>query len=152
MKYWYDTEFIEDGRVIDLISIGIVAEDGREYYAESAEFDATRANLFVQQSVFPHLYHPSLRLPRKKIAEQVFDFLDFRHGVELWGWYCAYDHVALAQLWGPMIKMPQHIPWFTHEIEQLRNGRPEPDRIAPREHNALQDAHWHKQLYEHYVE
>jgi hypothetical protein len=29
MKYYYDTEFIEDGRTIDLISIGIVAEDGR---------------------------------------------------------------------------------------------------------------------------
>lgn len=33
MRYWYDTEFLEDGRTIDLISIGIVAEDGREYYA-----------------------------------------------------------------------------------------------------------------------
>lgn len=48
MKYFIDTEFIEDftnplfGRprhYIDLISIGIVAEDGREYYAVSNEFD-----------------------------------------------------------------------------------------------------------------
>jgi hypothetical protein len=30
MRYWLDTEFIEDGKTIDLISIGIVAEDGRE--------------------------------------------------------------------------------------------------------------------------
>jgi hypothetical protein len=29
MKYFYGTEFIEDGKTIDLISIGIVAEDGR---------------------------------------------------------------------------------------------------------------------------
>lgn len=33
MKYFLDTEFHEDGKTIDLISIGIVAEDGREYYA-----------------------------------------------------------------------------------------------------------------------
>ena len=33
MRYFYDTEFLEDGETIDLISIGIVAEDGREYYA-----------------------------------------------------------------------------------------------------------------------
>src|SRR4051812_11038169 len=33
MKYFYDTEFLEDGQTIELISIGIVAEDGREYYA-----------------------------------------------------------------------------------------------------------------------
>lgn len=39
MKYFFDTEFIEDGRTIDLVSIGIVCEDGREYYAVSAEAD-----------------------------------------------------------------------------------------------------------------
>lgn len=48
MKYFIDTEFIEDftrpwiGKArhyIDLISIAIVAEDGREYYAVSNEFD-----------------------------------------------------------------------------------------------------------------
>ncbi len=40
MRYWYDTEFIEDGKTIDLISIGIVAEDGRELYLQSVEFDS----------------------------------------------------------------------------------------------------------------
>ena len=42
MKYWYDTEFIETGakNPIDLISIGMVAEDGREYYAISTELNA----------------------------------------------------------------------------------------------------------------
>ncbi len=30
MRYFLDTEFYEDGKTIDLISIGIVAEDGRE--------------------------------------------------------------------------------------------------------------------------
>ncbi len=32
MKYFYDTEFIEDGRSIRLLSIGVVCEDGREFY------------------------------------------------------------------------------------------------------------------------
>ena len=39
MKIFYDTEFIEDGRSIDLISIGLVADDGREYYAVCSEVD-----------------------------------------------------------------------------------------------------------------
>ena len=30
MRYFYDTEFIEDGTTIELVSIGVVAEDGRE--------------------------------------------------------------------------------------------------------------------------
>ena len=41
MRYFYDTEFIENGRTIELISIGVVAEDGREFYAISTEFDAS---------------------------------------------------------------------------------------------------------------
>ncbi len=36
MKYWLDTEFIERPYSIDLISVGLVAEDGREFYAESS--------------------------------------------------------------------------------------------------------------------
>ena len=39
--YFYDCEFIEDGRTIDLVSIGVVDEDGREFYAVSTEFDDT---------------------------------------------------------------------------------------------------------------
>lgn len=37
MRFWYDTEFLEDGKTIELISIGFVAEDGREYYAVNEE-------------------------------------------------------------------------------------------------------------------
>jgi len=37
MRYFYDTEFIEDGRTICLISIGIVAADGREYQETVSE-------------------------------------------------------------------------------------------------------------------
>ncbi len=31
-RYFYDCEFLENGNTIELISIGIVADDGREYY------------------------------------------------------------------------------------------------------------------------
>lgn len=51
MKYFIDTEFIEGTQksifnnkpTIDLISIGIVAEDGREYYAISKDFNLKEA-------------------------------------------------------------------------------------------------------------
>lgn len=39
MKYFIDTEFIEEPGLIELISIGIVAEDGQEFYAISKEFN-----------------------------------------------------------------------------------------------------------------
>jgi len=40
VRFFYDTEFIDNGRTIELISIGVVSEDGREYYAISTEFPA----------------------------------------------------------------------------------------------------------------
>lgn len=43
MKYFFDTEFIEDGKTIELLSIGIVSEDGREFYAESLDADHSKA-------------------------------------------------------------------------------------------------------------
>ena len=50
-RYFYDCEFIEDGRVIDLVSIGVVDEYGREFYAVSTEFDATAAVPWVRRNV-----------------------------------------------------------------------------------------------------
>lgn len=55
MKYFLDTEFIEDGRTIDLISIGIVCEDGRKYYAINKDCDFSKASQWVKENVLVHL-------------------------------------------------------------------------------------------------
>jgi hypothetical protein len=84
MKYWLDTEFIEDGETIDLISIGIVAEDGREYYAINLDCDLSKASKFVKENVIPklppkpvNLADPSVSPWKKKrlIQAEVADFL-----------------------------------------------------------------------------
>lgn len=43
MKYFIDTEFIEKPNTIELISIGIKCEDGREFYAISKDFNLKKA-------------------------------------------------------------------------------------------------------------
>jgi 3' exoribonuclease, RNase T-like len=55
VKYWIDTEFIEGPYTIDLISIGVVAEDGREFYAESNEVDWSKASRWTLLNVRPQL-------------------------------------------------------------------------------------------------
>ena len=59
MRYFYDTEFIDNGRIIDLISIGVVADDGREFYAISTEFDPESAGRWVRTHVLPKLPSPA---------------------------------------------------------------------------------------------
>ena len=51
MKYWIDTEFIAKPFTLDLVSIGLVAEDGREFYAESSEVDWSKASPWMLKNV-----------------------------------------------------------------------------------------------------
>lgn len=60
MRYWYDTEFLEDGERIWPISIGVVSEDDREYYAVNAElglrtFDSGSPDLHYRVTKNPWL-------------------------------------------------------------------------------------------------
>lgn len=51
MKYFLDCEFIEDGKTIDLISIGLVSADGREFYAVNRECNFQNASDWVWRNV-----------------------------------------------------------------------------------------------------
>ncbi|MFD4368833.1 polyadenylate-specific 3'-exoribonuclease AS [Rhodococcus sp. NPDC058521] len=146
MRYFYDCEFIEDGHTIELVSIGVVAEDGREFYAVSTEFDPARAGKWVRKNVIPKLPQPSSPLwkSRARIREDLLTFLIPRPGVvpEMWAWVAAYDHVALCQLWGPMTALPQSMPRFTRELKQFweDNGSPTLPPVPDDAHDALADA------------
>ncbi len=135
MRYFYDTEFIDNGRIIDLISIGVVAEDGREFYAVSTEFDPESAGRWVRTNVLPKLPSPASALwrSRRQIREGLEEFLgvDGDEPIELWAWVGAYDHVALCQLWGPMTESaPADSPF--HQRVTSGVGRPRlPAHAAP---------------------
>ena len=148
-RYFYDCEFIEDGRVIDLVSIGMVDERGREFYAVSTEFDDTHALPWVRRNVLdklPSPGHPAWR-SRERLREDLLAFLveplqdDPSQEIELWAWYAAYDHVVLAQLWGAMPALPREIPRFTKDLRQRWDdlGCPPLPPAAGR-HDALVDA------------
>lgn len=146
LRYFYDCEFVEDGITIDLISIGVVCEDGREYYAVSTEFDPDRAGPWVRRHVLPKLPEPASPLwrSRERIREDLYTFLVPRPTVEpqLWAWVSAYDHVALCQLWGSMVDLPTALPRYTNELRQHWDmaGRPPLPPVPPDAHDALADA------------
>jgi hypothetical protein len=149
-RYFYDCEFIEDGRIVDLVSIGVVDEYGREFYAVSTEFDDSRAVPWVRRNVLDKLPSPGdpVWLSRERIRDGLYEFLlepvrgRPREQLELWAWYASYDHVVLAQLWGRMPALPREIPRFTKDLRQLWDdeGRPPLPEAAERRHDALVDA------------
>lgn len=152
MDYFIDTEFLEDGSTIDLISIAVVASDGREFYYTSSEFDRDRvyADAWLTTNVTPHLPHESEWRTRKEIKEALLYFVDQKP--TFWAWYADYDWVALCQLFGRMIDLPEHFPKMCMDLKQLqkhldmsRNDLPSQDGNV---HDALADARWNKQVYD----
>lgn len=170
MKVTYDTEFIEDGRTIDLISIALIREDGKEYYGivdcgtsrdgvtAPTHIDRACEHTWLRKNVIPSLpidfymgggWHWDLShkdadkvKPRDEIRTDVLRFLMDTPNPSLWAWYAAYDHVALAQLFGRMIDMPVGIPQRTNDIAQEweRLGYPLLPEQPSGNHNALEDA------------
>lgn len=157
----YDTEFLDDGSTIEFISIGIVREDGSEYYAVNADMPTKRVyeHKWLKENVWPHLpiqwngtyptmyldTHSALVKPKWVIANEVREFLLADGQVpELWAYCGAYDHVVLAQLFGPMNALPKGIPFWTHDLNHVLERVPGfvLSEIGEEKHNALVDARW----------
>lgn len=161
MHYWFDTEFMEDGTTIELISIGVVCEDGREFYAESLDADYSHANEWVVENVLPHLWsrqsdkseynHWSRDggtgglMYRADLARELRRWIcQGGTAPEFWAYYGDYDWVVLCQLYGRMIDLPEGWPMFAMDVKQLAVslGDPELPPQESTEHHALADARW----------
>lgn len=154
MRYWFDTEFIEDGKTIDLLSIGIVAEDGREFYAESNECDLSRASPWVRENVIPHLTGKAFTRAWIRAGVQQFvseyPITEGPTKPEFWAYYADYDWVALCQLFGTMMDLPKGWPMYCRDVKQLCDdlGNPTLPKQSTTEHHALADARWTREAWE----
>lgn len=158
-KVFLDTEFVDDGSLIQPLSLALVSETGPEYYAVFADggMNAAAGDEWLRTHVIPHLPvtltagsswawdaghadYPRVS-PRARIAAEVRSFLGGEQEPEIWAYYSPYDAVVLCQLYGPMNALPAEVPMFTRDLMQ------EADRTgtglleqAPPVHHALHDA------------
>lgn len=170
-RYFYDLEFEEDGTTIIPISFGMTSQDGRDLYLVNKKYMQSYIDLEGYEwrghvSVLTNWLCVNVcdHIPQEDVNKFGVDYedwgsiiLDFisdggriksRDDVELWAYFAAYDHVSLAQNWGPMINLPEPIPMYTRDLkaEIVR------DRLIPFkpeiEHHALYDAKWNKRVWE----
>lgn len=166
MRYFLDTEFAEKPNTIKLISIGIVAEDGRQFYAESSDFNPDHANEWVKQNVLPNLWHTqkdksmynawSLNLNKNRGGLMLTSEIgpEIRRWIgddkpEFWGYYADYDWVVFCWLFGSMIDLPKGWPMYCRDLKQLSDDLG--IRLPPNEnsnHVALDDALWIRKSFE----
>jgi hypothetical protein len=171
-RYYLDTEFIDDPitRTIELISIGMVCEDGRELYLVSTEFDVARCDDWLKANVLNQLPeclcegaapmhgghpNPACRWrSRTEIREAVREFIreEPKDQIEIWAYFASYDWICLAQLFGKMIDMPKYFPFFvrdlkTHAIDIGYKGRFKDLLPDTGHHDALCDARWNRDVH-----
>jgi|SRR5690242_729492 len=169
MKIFYDTEFLENGSTIRLISIGMVREDGKGLYRVVYDYSLMKDVFYhdwLKRNVAPslpyemtedgvalnhgHLDYSSVK-SRDQIAQDIKEFVSNTPNPELWAYYSAYDHVALCQLFGRMIDLPTGFPMFTHDLKSrmVQMGSPRVPEQATGLHNAYMDALWNKETSEY---
>lgn len=139
LRYWYDTKFIEHDSIIDLVSIGIICEDGREFYGINWECNFSKATKWDWDNILKYLpFRPidmnssDTKIPwhnRDSLRIAVTRFLGARSGFpedghlsgkwfvpdkephpELWTFYSAHNHVAFCQIFGTTINLPIGFP------------------------------------------
>lgn len=161
MRFFIDTEFLEDGLTIELISIGIVRGDGQEYYAETYAMhhpeigQRIREHEWLMENVVPHLSQTDDVLrTRSDMAKEIRNFTTCHGGdqPEFWANCGAYDWVVLNQQYGSMVDHLRQWPFYCNDIQQYAlhlgiNRRTFPPQESA-EHNALADARWTRDTWE----
>lgn len=161
MRLWFDTEFIDTGDRILLLSIGAISEDGATYYAEPHDTPIAQASDWVHANVLPLMARFDERRyrrradspikPRPQIAEDLIEFAG--PYPEWWAYVDEYDWVLLSQLFGCLTERPATWPFRARDVREIFDlsgmaGEPE-DWVSPpmNIHHALSDAKWDRKLW-----
>lgn len=163
MKIFFDTEFHEYKKkgidTIELISIGMVDENGNQLYLISNEFDIKAAwnNPWLRDNVCKTLHSSIVDLKtfkayiakeginRKEMQKLILDFCGDKP--EFWAYYASYDWVVFAWIFGRMIDLPEGYPMYPMDLQQVIHTfgidkKALKEGIPPSNHNALDDAKW----------
>lgn len=155
MKIFFDTEFTGLHQKTTLISIGMVAEDGRELYCELCDYDESQIDNWLRVNVIANLYQTN-RINTESLAKAIEGFIEPYESVEMWSDCLAYDWVLFNQIWGHAFNIPKkinYIPFDICTLFKIRSINPDINReefsgIKGEKHNALHDAKVIKKCYE----
>ena len=179
MKYFIDTEFIEGFKkpikwlptignfnkpyhFIQLISIGIICEDGREYYAISNEYNYHDASEWVKSNVIAPIYRNQISafkqqfmdistfhryIPSSKSNSQIANDAilfcggyvgevnsTFRALPEFYAYFADYDWVVFCSLFGTMMDLPKWFPMYCRDLKQMLDDTQEEVDFQLKEH------------------
>jgi hypothetical protein len=180
-KIFFDTEFTGLRQNTTLISIGLVSDCGKEFYAEFTDYDVTQVDEWIAKNVikrlkyseykgngfskrgtgFWHLYGDT-----SFIKAYLADWLKEFGVIEMWSDCLHYDWVLFCELFGGALNLPKNIYYIPFDIctffkvigidpdisrEKFAALETYFKRLKPKKHNALWDAHVIKGCYDRII-
>lgn len=169
-KVFFDTEFTGLHQNTTLISIGLIAEDGRTFYAELDDYDKSQVNNWILENVINNLIiHPDRKNYYRvtdneeihlgnsaHIADKLQEWLYKLGEVEIWSDCLHYDWMLFINLWGNAFSIPSNVYYIPFDICTLMKikgvdpdiNREEYTGMTGHKHNALHDARVIKACYD----
>jgi hypothetical protein len=134
-KLFLDTEFTGLHQNTTLISIGIVSECGKEFYAEFTDYDKSQIDDWIKENVINNLKYQdeddgirdgnddltsiSLLGSSYYIKSELEQWLTQFKQVEIWSDTLAYDWVLFNQLFGHAFNIPKNVYYIPFDIVTL---------------------------------
>lgn len=173
-KIFFDTEFTGLHQKTTLISIGLISECGKTFYAELTDYDKTQVDEWLQDNIISNLlfndypndgiilsnYGHSLEMKANinSVKEQLEVWLSQFGQVEIWSDCLAYDWVLFNQIFGHAFNIPKNVYYIPFDICTLFKVKGiDPDisreefsnmQHGAQKHNALWDAKVIKRCFE----
>jgi len=132
MNIYFDCEFTGLHKDTTLISIGLIDENGRSFYAEFSDYDKSQCNDWINENVIAHLlYDPDYKTWNGGfIPGTVIYGTKHEVGKALREWFsyykkpinqlisdvCHYDMVLLIDLFGTAFDLPENISPVCYDI------------------------------------
>ena len=135
MKIFFDTEFTGLHKNTTLISIGMIDENKRSFYAEFTDYDESQCDDWIKENVINHLRRKgthnlymegydkinketSIVGTKNQVKEKLEDWLSIYDEVELVSDVCHYDMVLFIDIFGTAWDLPRCINPACHDINQ----------------------------------
>ena len=130
MNLYFDTKFTGLHKDTTLISLGIVSEDGKKFYAEFTDYDKSQCDDWIVENVTSELLHLKPKIwengvadsqivgNRKEVLYALKDWLQQFDSVQFVSDVCHYNFVLLIDLFGTAWDLPKNISPSCHDINQ----------------------------------
>ena len=126
-KLFFDTEFTGLHQNTTLISIGIVSDCGKTFYAEFTDYDKTQVDEWLKTNVIDDLILPhdlggngvavdGFVGDTKFIKEHLTKWLSQFESIQIWSDCLSYDWVLFCQIFGHAFSIPNNIYYIPFDI------------------------------------